>query len=67
MSIFNLFTHCFLAADNTVYDPSSEAGDRPAQALSLQRLSNVAEPGLWAFRVDGTSIESGGWHVLYIH
>ena len=58
------FTSCYLfVADNTVYDPSSENDDRPAQALSLQRLSNVAEPGLWAFRVDGASILSGGMHM----
>ena len=54
-----MLLQCFVT-DNSVYDPSSETGGRPAQALSLQRLSNVAEPGLWAFRVDGTAIQSGG-------
>ena len=53
-----MLTH--LDTDGSVYDPSSDSGSRSAQALSLQRVSNVAQPGLWAFRVDGTSIQSGG-------
>ena len=33
---------------------------RAERALSLQYLSNVAEGGLWVFRVDGAAIEYGG-------
>ena len=32
--------------------------------MVLQRLSNVAEPGLWVFRVDGPSVLSGGIYTL---
>ena len=46
-----------------LYDPGSGSSTRSEQALLLQRLSNVAEPGLWVFRVDGTSVVSGGTYV----
>ena len=52
-----------VVAGNTVYDPGSGSSTRSEQALLLQRLSNVAEPGLWVFRVDGTSVVSGGMYV----
>ena len=52
---------------NTVCDPASGSSDpgsgsstRSDQALLLLKLSNVAEPGLWVFRMDGTSVVSGG-------
>ena len=41
-------------------DPDSGSSTRSVQALLLQTLSNVAEPGLWVFRVDGPSVVSGG-------
>ena len=46
-----------------MYDQGSGNGTRSDQALLLQTLSNVAEPGLWVFRVDGTSVVSGGTYV----
>ena len=60
-SITNTYTIIvFLAADNSVYDPSSGSAEHSERALSLQSFSNVAEAGLWVFRVDGAEIESGG-------
>ena len=53
-----------------VYDPMSESEDHSTTALRLQRLSNVAEPGLWVFRVDEAIIQSGGqctWLLCLIH
>ena len=50
----------FNYADMNVYDPSSDGEDSSTTALRLQRLSNVAEPGLWVFRVDEENIQSGG-------
>ena len=44
-------------------DPGSTRSD---QALLLQRLSNVAESGLWVFRVDGPFVVSGGTYV-HVH
>ena len=38
--------------------------DTASRALSLQNLSNVGIPGLWLFRVDGMSIESGGMYAI---
>ena len=52
-----------IVAGNTLYDTGSGSSTRSDQALLLQRLSNVAEPGLWVFRVDGTSVVSGGMYV----
>ena len=43
-----------------VFDPSSDNGTTSTQALRLQSLSNVGEPGLWVFRVDERDIQSGG-------
>ena len=43
-----------------VYDPSSDVGSTSTQALRLQSLSNVGEPGLWVFRVGEGDIQSGG-------
>ena len=51
---------CLCTADNNGYSPSSENSSRSERALSLQDLSNVAESGLWVFRVDGATIQSGG-------
>ena len=61
LGIFTIISLYFLYADDTAYDPSSDAGgNATTRALLLQRLSNVAESGVWAFRVDGSTIESGG-------
>ena len=46
--------------DNSAYNLSSEAATTEERALALERLSNVAEPGLWVFRVDTATILSGG-------
>ena len=43
-----------------MYDPSSGSAEHSERALSLQSFSNVAEAGLWMFRVDGAEVESGG-------
>ena len=43
-----------------MYDLAIVNSSRWDLAVLLQRLSNVAEPGLWVFKVDGLSIESGG-------
>ena len=52
-----------IVSGNTVCDPGSGNSTRSDQALLLQRLSNVAEPGLWVFRVDGPSVVSGGTYM----
>ena len=49
-----------------MYDPGSGSSTRSEQALLLQTLSNVAEPGLWVFRVDGPSVVSGGMYMLCV-
>jgi hypothetical protein len=41
------------------YKLLSEVGSISEHALALRRLSNVAQPGLWAFRVDGPTVQSG--------
>ena len=41
-------------------DPDSGSSTTSDQALLLLKLSNVAEPGLWVFRMDGSSVVSGG-------
>ena len=52
---------------NTVCDPGSGNSTRSEQALLLQRLSNVAVPGLWVFRVDGPSVVSGGTYIYTLY
>ena len=49
------------AGDGSAFDPYAGGRSTPnVEATCLQRLSNVADGGLWAFRVDGASIISGG-------
>ena len=47
--------------NNNTFDLNTD--NYNVDALTLRRLSNVAEAGLWAFRVDGESIVSGGTYV----
>ena len=50
-------------SDDRALDPSSMMVNHSTRALSLESLSNVAESGIWAFRVDGAIIQSGGMYL----
>ncbi|CAI8054869.1 Fibrillin-1, partial [Geodia barretti] len=53
------FNHYYLdSAKGTAYILSSETGTTSEHALALERLSNVAQQGLWIFRVDSSPIQS---------
>ena len=60
MLISNDFSINPSLTDNSAYNLSSEAATTEEHALALERLSNVAEPGLWVFRIDTATILSGG-------